>query len=272
MLVEISLIKKNFLIILVGLPSSGKSVFANKLKSILNERYTNFKIKMIDPDEIRNTITLDKFDYNLEQEVRTENLKSVKNALKKGFIVISDDLNYYTSMRHDLKKIADKLGLKYFIIHISTPLETCIKWNKNRGKTIPTRVVINISKKFDDFGKYKWDVPLANYDLSQLKDLNEPIEKLINIFIRNLKISEDLTKTNEFLRLSSNINNEKLDKITRNIAGDLIRNPKFSLLKNKIIKNRKIYVKKNLNTDLTESEIIKKFKGYLEKSLNIRIS
>ena len=126
--------------------------------------------------------------------------------------------------------------------------------------------------KFDDFGKYNWDFPFANYDLSQLKDLNESIEKLINIFIQNLKISEDLAKANEFIRLSSNINNEKLDNITRNIAGDLIRNPNFSLLKNKIIKYRKIYVKKNLNTDLTESEIIKTFKEYLEKSLNIKIS
>ena len=260
------------MIILVGLPSSGKSVFANKLKSILNELDTNFKIKIIDPDEIRNTITPEKFDYNLEQEVRSENLKSVKDALKKGFIVISDDLNYYTSMRHDLKNIADKLDLKCFIIHISTPLETCIKWNKNRGKPIPNRVVINIAKKFDDFGKYNWDFPFANYDLSQLKDLNESIEKIIDIFIRNLKISEDLAKANEFIRLSSNINNEKLDKITRNIAGDLIRNPNFSLLKNKIIKYRKIYVKKNLNTDLTESEIIKTFKEYLEKCLNIKIS
>ena len=135
-----------------------------------------------------------------------------------------------------------------------------------------TRVVISISKKFDDFGKYNWDIPLANYDLSQLKDLNEPIEKLINIIIRNLKISEDLAKINEFIKLSSNINNEKLDKITRNIVGDLIRNPNYHLLKNKIIKYRKISVKKNLNTDLIESEIIKTFKEYLEKSLNIKIS
>jgi len=105
-----------------------------------------------------------------------------------------------------------------------------------------------------------------------LKDLNESIEKLIDNMIRNLKISEDLTKSNESLRLSSNINNEKLDKITRNIAGDLIRNPNFSLLKNKIIKYRKIYVKKNLNIGLTEAEIIKTFKEYLEKSLNIKVS
>ena len=257
---------------MVGLPASGKSTFAYKLKELLESKSNIFKVKIIDPDEIRNTITPEKFDYNLEQEVRSENLKSVKHALKKGFIVISDDLNYYTSMRHDLKNIADKLGLKCFIIHISTPLETCIKWNKNRRKPIPNRVVINIAKKFDDFSKYNWDVPLANYDLSQLKDLNESIEKLINIFIRNLKISEDVAKTNEFIRPSSNINNEKLDKITRNIAGDLIRNPNFSLLKNKIIKYRKIYVKKNLNIDLIESEIIKTFKEYLEKILNIKIS
>ena len=264
--------KKNFLVCLVGLPASGKSTFAYKLKELLESKSNIFKVKIIDPDEIRENVVPGEFNHGKEQIVRRKNLESVRQVLEAGFIAINDDLNYYTSMRHDLKNIADKLGLKCFIIHISTPLETCIKWNKNRGKPIPNRVVINIAKKFDDFGKYNWDVPLANYDLSQLKDLNEPLEKLIDIFIRNLKISEDFVKTNEFIRLSSNINNEKLDKITRNIAGDLIRNPNFSLLKNKIIKYRKIYVKKNLNTDLIESEIIKTFKEYLEKSLNIKIS
>jgi len=264
--------KKNFLVCLVGLPASGKSTFAYQLKELLESKSNIFKVKIIDPDKIREDVVPGEFNHGKEQIVRRKNLESVKKALEAGFIAISDDLNYYTSMRHDLKNIADKLGLKCFIIHISTPLETCIKWNKNRGKMIPTRVVISIAKKFDDFGKYNWDVPLANYDLSQLKDLNEPIEKLINIIIRNLKISEDLAKINEFIKLSSNINNEKLDKITRNIVGDLIRNPNYRLLKNKIIKYRKIYVKKNLNTDLIESEIIKTFKEYLEKSINIKIS
>jgi tRNA uridine 5-carbamoylmethylation protein Kti12 len=175
-------------------------------------------------------------------------------------------------MRHDLKNIAENLSLKYFIIHISTPLEICVKWNEERGKPIPNSVIINISQKFDDFGKYNWDIPIANYDLSKLKDLNQYIERLINLFIQNLKILKARTEKKEFIKQTSSLDNEKLDRITRKIVGDLLRTPKYSSLKNNIIKYRKMYVKTRANTVLSESDIVKTFKQYLEKSLNIKIS
>ena len=66
--------------------------------------------------------------------------------------------------------------------------------------------------------------------------------------------------------------NEKLDKITRAVVGDLLQIPKFLPLKKKIIKSRKIFVKTNLNTLLDELEITKRFREYLEKNLNMKIS
>lgn len=263
--------KNNFLIFLAGLPASGKSTFVNKLKELLEKRFNNLKVKIIDPDKIRENIVPGEFDHNKEQIVRNKSLESVKKALDSGFIVINDDLNYYTSMRHDLKNIAENLSLQYFIIHISTPLEICVKWNEERGKPIPNSVIINISQKFDDFGKYNWDIPIANYDLSKLKDLNQYIEKLINLFIQNLKILKARTEKKEFIKQTSSLDNEKLDRITRKIVGDLLRTPKYSSLKNNIIKYRKMYVKTRANTVLSESDIVKTFKQYLEKSLNIKI-
>ncbi|MFW9898498.1 MAG: AAA family ATPase [Candidatus Thorarchaeota archaeon] len=264
--------KNNFLICLAGLPASGKSTFANKLRELLEKRFNNLKVKIIDPDKIRENIVPGEFDHNKEQIVRNKNLESVKKELDSGFIVINDDLNYYTSMRHDLKEIAENLGLKYFIIHISTPLEICIKWNEERGKPIPNSVIININQKFDEFGKYNWDIPIANYDLSKLKDLNQYIEKLINNFIQNLKALKIRTEKKEIVKQTLSLDNEKLDRITRKIVGDLLRTPKYRSLKNKIIKYRKMYVKKRANTVLSKSDIIKTFKQYLEKSLNIKIS
>ncbi|MFW9881176.1 MAG: AAA family ATPase [Candidatus Thorarchaeota archaeon] len=264
--------KKNFLICLTGLPASGKSTFANRLKELLEERLNEFKVKIIDPDKIREKLVPGEFDHSKEQKVRNKNLELVKKALELGFIVISDDLNYFTSMRHELKNIAEKIGLKYFIIHISTPIETCIKWNEKRSKPIPNIVISNIYKKFDDFSKYKWDIPLATYDLSKLKDLDQPIEKLIDIIIQNLKILKERREIIEITAQFSNIDNERLDKVTRKIVGNLLRNPKYRNLKNKIIKYRKIYVKMNINTVLIESDIETTFKQYLEKSLNIKIS
>ena len=122
------------LIALTGLPASGKSYFANKLNQHFKKKSDQFKVKVVDPDRIRSEITPNKFHHEKEQIVRKLSLNEVKNALENGFIVISDDLNYYTSMRHDLKRIADDLKRKLFIIHIATPLEVCIEWNQKRDQ------------------------------------------------------------------------------------------------------------------------------------------
>ncbi|MFW9829152.1 MAG: adenylyl-sulfate kinase, partial [Candidatus Thorarchaeota archaeon] len=73
------MIQSNFLICLVGLPSSGKSTFANHLKMALNEKYSNLKVKIIDPDRIRNELTGDKFDPHKEYLVKNKNLKAIRN-------------------------------------------------------------------------------------------------------------------------------------------------------------------------------------------------
>ncbi len=263
---------KNFLVCLVGLPASGKTTFANKLKNILEKRFNDFKVKIVDPDKIRDIIAPEEFEYKEEQKVRKKNLEAVRKALKKGFVVISDNLNYYTSMRHDLKKIAENLSLRFFIIHISTPLEICLKWNEDRGTLIPNEVIEKIYNKFDNFGKYNWDYPIEKYDMSLIKNLDEHLEKLVDVIIQDLESLNDVINIEKEKKRRSNFDNEKLDKITRNIIGELLRNPNNRSFKNKLIKYRKSFVKANLNKFLSESEISNTFKDYLEKSLNTRIS
>ncbi|MGV9206237.1 MAG: AAA family ATPase, partial [Promethearchaeia archaeon] len=172
--------KQNFLLIITGLPASGKSTFSDLLKSYLEDvENVNRKISIIDPDEIRRKISPGTFDFERESEVREQNLKKVNNKLKKGNIVISDDLNYYTSMRHDLKLIADKLKKKHFIIHINTPLETCLGWNKERGEPIPNYLIKEISQKFDSFTNYSWEEPIMTVNMKQVQDLESRFDRLV---------------------------------------------------------------------------------------------
>ncbi|MFX0043071.1 MAG: adenylyl-sulfate kinase [Candidatus Hodarchaeota archaeon] len=264
-------IKQNFLICLAGLPASGKSIFANELRKILEKKFTNFEIKIIDPDMIRQTITQDKFDYEKEHLVKEKNLQIIKRELKEGSIVISDDLNYYSSMRHDLKKIADDLNLKFFIIHISTPLEVCLKWNDKRGNPIPNKIIKRISKKFDDFNKYKWDTPYAVYNMSQTVDLNDTLIAFVSRLQLNVKQSTKILEEEAEIRQDSNLYKEKLDKITRNYVGTLLLNSNYTPLKNKIIRLRKEFLKTKKNEFLSDSEIQNSFQTFLEESLRIKI-
>jgi len=257
------LIKNNFLIILVGLPASGKSTFALKLKDIIEIKLKPYKTKIIDPDMIRNSITYEKFDYKKESIVRKKNLIEVRQSLKEHFIVISDDLNYYSSMRHDLKEIAENQELHYFIIHLTTPLHVCLKWNKIRGKPIPNKVIKKIYNKLDSFDKYSWDYPVVEYDPSQYQISNEKIDEILVQIINKLTLQLNSLPKITQIESKSNVDNEKLDMATRKVVGDLLRDPIYKSLKNQIIKARKLFIKQYPNASFNELEISKDFKKFL---------
>lgn len=159
-----------FLIILCGYPSSGKSSFAEKLKLFFNKSELisseKDKIIIVDTDRIRKDNFGSDFNYENESEVRSLSIKSVKKSLKEALLVISDDINYFTSMRHEFVELANKLKKNYFIIHISTPLDTCLKWNSVRNNPIEDEIIKEIAGKFDIPGKkYKWDKSFVSVNL-----------------------------------------------------------------------------------------------------------
>ncbi len=242
------------------------------LKEKFEKTFRTFKVLVIDPDEIRDEISPGKFDFNKEQVVRTKNLDTIRTALKNKFIVISDDLNYFSSMRHDLKKIADNLNIKYFIVHITTPLDVCLKWNNMRGKIIPNNVIKRISNKFDNFDKYNWDYPILRYDPTKLQPFDGKTERIIEEIIEKIANNVNSKKKNEKFEEYSNIKKEKWDIVTRKIIGELLMDPLYMSFKKEIIGYRKLFLKNNIITTLDDVEITKFFKKYLEQHLNMKIS
>ncbi len=251
----------------MGLPASGKTTFADFLKKKLN-LYFHAEVKIIDPDLLRDSLSLKSFDFQNEPRIREEALEKVRKYLKRGIIVINDDLNYYTSMRHDLKSIADDLGINFYTIHISTPLELCFKRNEKRGKPIPNEVIQKIHNKFDNFKKYKWDYPFKTYTATQSRDPVNFIEELTN------EIAEDLKKTTKKTTVRNSIHSSNLaalDLITRKYVGRLLDVPQNLSQKDEILKYRKFFIKKR-RRDLTDIKtILEDFKIYLAQNLNINL-
>jgi O-phosphoseryl-tRNA(Sec) kinase len=258
--------KKNFLIILCGLPASGKSTFARNFKSIL-EMNSNQKTTIIDPDKIRDDLYSGTFDPDKENLVRKKKLIKIQKDLKKGFIVISDDLNYYTSMRHDLKEIAEKLKIPFYIIHISTPVEQCIVWNGARGKPIPNDVINNIFDKFDYFNTYSWDKPFRTFNLSEKIDLGEKIKQLLKEIEQDINLTKEQYGINKAQKFE-NPYKEKLDLITRKVVNHFINNRNEESNVSKILILRKRFIKQNLDNEMSNSEIAKKFNLFLKTQLH----
>jgi tRNA uridine 5-carbamoylmethylation protein Kti12 len=265
------LINKNFLLILVGLPSSGKTTIAEILKHLIEKKYKNFQVKIVDPDKIRNSISPFKFNHQKEQLVREKSLNDIRSGLNQGFIVISDDLNYYTSMRHDLKQIAEENKINYFILHIDTPLQICIKWNKERGVPIPQDVIYKINEKFDMFDNYNWDNPILIIDPSKYDNLEDCADKIINVIEKNLRMIH-LDSYSKGKKTDKEQYHETLDRITRIVIGNIIKNENYHPFIKKISKMRKEFIKKNLKKVMTETQISENFLNFIKRYLNIEFS
>ena len=125
---EINRMKEKLGIVLLGLPGSGKSTFANRF--IVPH---NSNIKTFSTDDVSYLFTKDKSDYY--KGASELNITSLKHYMKSGQNFIydttgSNDINVF-----EITKDAQKLGYKIMFILILIDVETAKSQNKKRGMT-----------------------------------------------------------------------------------------------------------------------------------------
>src|SRR6056297_1101794 len=152
-------------LILIGVPASGKTTIAKHMKELLSDYFD--EILILDIDKIRKEMFGEEFKPENESKVRNEQRRRVEEFLGENKVVIVDDLNYFISMRHEFYEIAmDKDGV-YFPIYVKAPLQVCIERNNERGNPIPNEKIKEINKKLDIPGiRYTWDHPKLIIDTS----------------------------------------------------------------------------------------------------------
>ena len=204
------------LVILVGLPSVGKSTFSKRLSKELYKKGMDNII--LGTDLIRESFPAWKEEY--EDFIKNSTYYLIDNALK-SYTVIVDDTNYYNSKRRDLINIAKKNRKNHIVIYLKAPLELLLKRNIERGAKIPNEVIINMFNKFDEPGnKYSWDKPDIIIDTTKDIDYNKIVNKIIN---KSKKPFKEIEEAKKEISKKENILNE-IDKITRKIMGEYIRN------------------------------------------------
>ncbi|EHP89633.1 L-seryl-tRNA(Sec) kinase [Methanotorris formicicus] len=265
------------LIILVGLPSVGKTTFSKKLSKEL------YKIGIdnivLGSDLIRESFPV--WDEKYEEFIKETTYDLIDKALKK-YTVIVDDTNYYNSKRRDLINIAKKNKKNYMVIYLYAPLKILLKRNVERGKKIPNEVIIKMFEKFDKPGeKYKWDEPHITIDTTKEINIKE-IAKLVKdhdrVHKKNSKILDN-NKNNKkiFADVENNkIIMDKVDKITRNVVGEVISQEpsKTKDFAKELVKLRKEFLKEiskkldNIDNNDFENKIKKEFMQYISKLIN----
>ena len=175
-----------FILALCGLPASGKSALADAIQIALD-----YNVEIVRTDEWRDEKYYTDWKPEKERPVRQKALTKVRNLVAEGKNVIHDDTNYYTSMRHELFKIAIENDCGFAIVHVTTPLIVALQWNMERsGSRIPDKVIEDIFERFDNPGRrYIWDISDLEVSL-ELQEIDSVVPEIIAIL-------EDIEPTRE---------------------------------------------------------------------------
>ncbi len=191
-----------FILALCGLPASGKSTLADAIKAALDH-----EVEIVRTDEWRDDAYYTDWKPEKERPVRQKALARVRELVAGGASVIHDDTNYYTSMRHELFKIAIEYSCGFAIVHVATPITVALEWNKARENSmVPDSVIHDIFERFDTPGStYLWDTEDIEVSL-EIQNIDDILPEILKILenIKPVKTPEprQVTET-EFTRLDT---------------------------------------------------------------------
>ncbi|UNC93443.1 ATP-binding protein [Candidatus Contubernalis alkaliaceticus] len=129
--------EQNQLVVMVGLPASGKST--------VTRDYQCRGYGVVNPDSIRLRFGI-QYSGELEKEIWTIAYAELKGFLKLGKDVVFDATNLTRTQRKPLIKIAKSYGAKVTAHTLSTPLELCLERNENRDAPVPRETIIKKEK------------------------------------------------------------------------------------------------------------------------------
>lgn len=127
-------------IMLVGLPGSGKSTYAEK-------QFPTFKIHS--SDAIREELSGDVNNQSINELVFKTLHKRVKDDLTAGKDVIYDATNLNWKRRKEFLKELNKIDCFKSCILVATPIETCLSRNAKRDRKVPKEVIDRMYRNFD---------------------------------------------------------------------------------------------------------------------------
>ena len=165
-------------IMLVGLPASGKSTMAKKLKE------ENKNSIILSSDELRIELFNNVNDIEHNGQVFEEMNKRTKQYLKQGITVIYDATNISSKRRMNLLKQFNKIDCFKECCFIFEPYSTCIYRDKIRYRTVGEDVIRRMRNGFNVPQYYEgWDNIIVKY--------NKTLERYENKLIDNINTYDD---------------------------------------------------------------------------------
>ncbi|XP_029431816.1 protein KTI12 homolog [Rhinatrema bivittatum] len=214
------------LVVLCGLPCSGKSRRAHELREHLAEGGSGRKVHVVSEEALgvqRNAVYA---DSRKEKELRGTLRAEVERKLNKEDVVILDSLNYIKGYRYELFCLIKHTQTPYCLIHCLTAPEISFMWNSSRepeNQYMPEIFDALVQRFEAPDSRNRWDSPLFTVQ----KDDDLPLEDICNaIFHRKAPAPNQSTQSQPF---SSTNYLHELDKVTQDVVMAILNAQKTSV-------------------------------------------
>jgi predicted kinase len=125
---------KPILAVMIGISGSGKSIYANGLKTSLNAQ-------LIETDAIRQELTGDAEDQTQNGRVFDVAKRHVDNSLSQGKNTIIDATSLSVKDRKDWIEIGKANNAEVRAYFVDTPVDVAKRQNSNRTRKVPEFVI-----------------------------------------------------------------------------------------------------------------------------------
>lgn len=137
-------------LMLVGLPGSGKSTYIKK--------YFNQNLRVHSSDDIREELSGDANNQDINKEVFELLHKRVREDLKNGISCVYDATNISWKKRKAFLESLKGINCWKTCHIIATPYEVCLEQNRHRDRVVPESVIKSMYMNFDiPFYNEGWD-------------------------------------------------------------------------------------------------------------------
>jgi len=133
---------KQKIILLKGLPASGKSTWAKEF-CFRNPTYIR-----INKDDIRDLLGSPVFNNKFEDAVLDIQRKMGITILDTGKSIVIDDTNFAKKHYTFWSQIASARGIIIDVINLDVPVEECIERDSKRVKPVGKAAILNMYQKY----------------------------------------------------------------------------------------------------------------------------
>ena len=133
---------KTKVIVLRGLPASGKSTWAKDFIS------RNSGWMRINKDDLRLMMHDSSWSKDNERQVLLIRDAAIEMALTSGCSVIVDDTNFASHHITNIQQLAESCGADFEVKDFDATLSECLLRNRNRVSQVPDKVIIDMYNKY----------------------------------------------------------------------------------------------------------------------------